>query len=152
MTGNQVDVKALSDPQVLLAGGLISVLAIIGKLVSGLGVLSKGVDRRIVGVGMVPRGEVGLIFAALGATQLSAVVSGGDNAIVVLMVVVTTLLAPLILNRMLRQQPLGDESAEEEEEETVASMELILDSPVIGSAERDASKPGEPDEPEDGEE
>ena len=139
--GTQVDVTALADPQVLLAGGLISLLAIFGKLVAGLGVLTKGVDRRIVGVGMVPRGEVGLIFAALGATQLTAVVSAGDNAIVVLMVVITTLLAPLILNRMLRKIPLVDETAAEEE--TVASMELILDSPVIGSAERDASKPDE---------
>ena len=103
--GTQVDVIALSDPQVLLAGGLISVLAIIGKFVAGLGVVSKGVSRKIVGVGMIPRGEVGLIFAALGADELSAVVSAGDNAIVVLMVVVTTLLAPLILNRMLRNAP-----------------------------------------------
>lgn len=136
--GTEVDVTALADPEVLLAGGLISVLAVVGKFVAGLGVLSKGVDRRIVGVGMVPRGEVGLIFAALGASQLSAVVSPGDNAIVVLMVVVTTLLAPLILNRMLRKQPL--EEASIAEEETAASMELILDSPVIGSAEQDASK------------
>jgi Kef-type K+ transport system membrane component KefB len=139
--GTQVDVTALADPQVLLAGGLISLLAVVGKLVAGLGVLTKGVDRRIVGVGMVPRGEVGLIFAALGATQLSAVVSAGDNAIVVLMVVITTLLAPLILNRMLRKMPLAGETAAEEE--TVASMELILDSPVIGSAERDARQPDE---------
>ncbi len=145
--GTEVDVTALADPDVLLAGGLISILAIFGKLVSGLGVLSKGVDRRIVGVGMIPRGEVGLIFAALGATQLSAVVSPGDNAIVVLMVVITTLLAPLILNRMLKKQPLPEESAAEDE--TAASMELILDSPVIGSAERDASQPGEPDPEEE---
>lgn len=145
--GTEVDVTALADPEVLLAGGLISILAIFGKLVSGLGVLSKGVDRRIVGVGMVPRGEVGLIFAALGATQLSAVVSPGDNAIVVLMVVITTLLAPLILNRMLKKHPLPEERAAEDE--TAASMELILDSPVTGSAERDASQPGEPDPEEE---
>jgi Kef-type K+ transport system membrane component KefB len=135
--GTEVDVGALADPEVLLAGGVISILAVAGKFVSGLGVLHKGVDRRIVGVGMVPRGEVGLIFAALGASTLSAVVSGADNAIVVLMVVVTTLLAPLILNWMLKKRPLEEEA--EEEEESVASMELILDSPVIGSAEQDAS-------------
>ncbi len=144
--GTQVDVAALGDPQVLLAGGLISLLAILGKLVSGLGVLSKDVNRKIVGVGMVPRGEVGLIFAALGASQLSAVVSSGDNAIVVLMVVVTTLLAPLILNRMLRKEPPDEEAAAEEE--TVASMEKILDSPVIGSPEQDATRHGEPEEEE----
>ena len=136
--GSRVDVVALSDPQVLLAGGIISFLAIVGKLVAGLGVLSKGVSRRVVGVGMVPRGEVGLIFAALGAGELSAVVGAGENAIVVLMVVVTTLLAPLILNRMLRNEPLDDERAAEDR--TVVSMGKILDSPVFGSAEQDASK------------
>ena len=136
--GSRVDVVALSDPQVLLAGGIISFLAIVGKLVAGLGVLSKGVSRRVVGVGMVPRGEVGLIFAALGAGELSAVVGAGENAIVVLMVVVTTLLAPLILNRMLRNEPLDDERAAEDR--IVVSMGKILDSPVIGSAEQDASK------------
>ena len=142
--GTQVDVGALTDPEVLLAGGLISLLAIVGKFVAGLGVLTKGVDRRIVGVGMVPRGEVGLIFAALGASQLSAVVSPGDNAIVVLMVVVTTLLAPVILNRMLKNQPLEDESAAEDV--SAASIGLILDSPVIGSAEQDASQRDEAEE------
>ena len=142
--GTQVDVIALSDPQVLLAGGLISVLAIVGKLVAGVGVVSKGVSRKIVGVGMVPRGEVGLIFAALGANELSAVVSAGDNAIVVLMVVITTLLAPLILHRMLRKAPPDEESAAEDE--SVASMGLILDSPVIGSAEQDATQIETPEE------
>lgn len=142
--GTQVDVIALSDPQVLLAGGLISVLAIIGKFVAGLGVVSKGVSRKIVGVGMVPRGEVGLIFAALGANELSAVVSAGDNAIVVLMVVVTTLLAPMILNRMLRNAPPDEESAAEEE--SIVSMGKILDSPVIGSAEQDATLRDHPEE------
>jgi len=136
--GTQIDVKALADPQVLLAGAVISLLAIVGKFVAGLGVLSKGVNRKIVGVGMVPRGEVGLIFAALGASELSDVVSPGDNAIVVLMVVVTTLLAPLILNRMLRKQPLDDGQAAEEA--SVASMGKILDSPVTGSPEQDATQ------------
>jgi Kef-type K+ transport system membrane component KefB len=142
--GTQVDVIALSDPQVLLAGGLISVLAIVGKFVAGFGVLSKGVNRRIVGVGMVPRGEVGLIFAALGANELRSVVSPGDNAVVVLMVVVTTLIAPLILNRMLKAHPLDDETAAEEE--SVASMGKILDSPVTGSPEQDATLRGIPED------
>lgn len=141
--GTQVDVTTLSDVKVLLAGGLISLLAIIGKFVSGLGAF-KGIDRKVVGVGMIPRGEVGLIFAALGASQLSAVVGSAENAIVVLMVVVTTLLAPLILNRMLRSRPLDEDAAREDE--TAATMGKILDSPVIGSPEQDASKQGDPND------
>lgn len=142
--GTQVDVKALADPQLLLAGAVISLLAMAGKFVAGLGVLSKGVSRKIIGVGMIPRGEVGLIFAALGASELSDVVSPGDNAIVVMMVVVTTLIAPLILNRMLRRHPLEDEQAAEDE--SVASMGKILDSPVIGSPEQDATQRETPEE------
>ncbi|MGA8038800.1 MAG: cation:proton antiporter, partial [Acidimicrobiia bacterium] len=57
------------------------------------------------GVGMIPRGEVGLIFAALGASQLASVVESEEVAIVVLMVVLTTLAAPLILSRMLKSDP-----------------------------------------------
>lgn len=140
--GTQVDVQALADPEILLAGGVIAVLAIVGKLVAGVGVLSKGVDRRVVGVGMVPRGEVGLIFAALGATDLRDIVGAGENALVVLMVVVTTLLAPLVLNRMLRRRPDGGNGAEDE---TAAAMGRILDSPVIGSPEKDASREPPPD-------
>ena len=47
---------------------------------------------------------------------------------------------------MLKNQPLTEEGDAEEEEESVASMGLILDSPVIGSAEQDATQAGETDD------
>ncbi len=101
--GAEVDVDVLFRPEVLGAGLLISLLAAAGKAISGLGVGTQPIDRWIVGVGMIPRGEVGLIFASLGVNQLRRVVGSEEVAIVVLMVIVTTLVAPLILNRMLRR-------------------------------------------------
>jgi Kef-type K+ transport system membrane component KefB len=100
MVGVAVQMSVLNplDPQnrstVLLAGGL-TLAAIIGKLVSGLGVLGGRVNRWAVGIGMVPRGEVGLIFAGIGLS--SHVLGQGDYTAVLLVVTVTTLLAPVLL-------------------------------------------------------
>jgi Kef-type K+ transport system membrane component KefB len=132
--GARVDVDVLTDPKVLMAGGVVSMLAIVGKIVSGLGVWG-GADRWVVGVGMIPRGEVGLIFAALGSTQLAAVVGPEETAIVVMMVVVTTLVAPIVLNRMLRYRPLPAAP-------TPAGLEQkLLDSPMLGGREIDEAPP-----------
>jgi Kef-type K+ transport system membrane component KefB len=103
--GAQVDVTVMFQPSVLGAGLLITALAVIGKIAAGLGTLGRPIRRTVVGVGMIPRGEVGLIFAALGATQLSSVVGDEEIAIVVLMVVLTTLVAPIVLGRLLRAAP-----------------------------------------------
>ncbi len=132
--GAQVDVGVLLEPRVLLAGGVISLLAVAGKLVAGLGVSGTPMSRSVVGVGMIPRGEVGLIFAALGAGQLSAVVGSEENAIVVLMVVVTTLTAPLVLNALLRREPVTGEAPSPE-------VDAILDTPFLGGVEVDGSSP-----------
>jgi Kef-type K+ transport system membrane component KefB len=61
------------------------------------GVIQKGVDRLTVGLGMVPRGEVGLIFANIGASLTIAgepVIGNATYAAVVIMVIVTTLATP----------------------------------------------------------
>lgn len=103
--GARVDASVLLQPGVLGAGILITVVAVVGKLAAGFGAWGKNLRRTIVGVGMIPRGEVGLIFAALGASQLSDVVTPEDVAIVVLMVILTTLLPPLVLTRLLAEEP-----------------------------------------------
>jgi Kef-type K+ transport system membrane component KefB len=99
--GAQVDVTVFLEPSVLIGGLVIAALAAIGKLFAGLGAPARTVRRAVIGVGMVPRGEVGLIFAALGASQLSSVVTPEAIAIVVLMVIVTTLAPPVFLARQL---------------------------------------------------
>ena len=104
-TGMIVDLGGVTLDPLLLAGAL-SVVAIAGKLVAGLGVRGKDADRFAVGVGMIPRGEVGLIFANVGA----AIVVNGHPLIsphvymaVVLMVMVTTVVVPPWLSFQLRR-------------------------------------------------
>ena len=68
MMGFRVDLKSFASPAVLGFAALITLVAIVGKQICGLGVLERGMDRLAIGVGMIPRGEVGLIFAGMGAT------------------------------------------------------------------------------------
>ncbi|MBW2225620.1 MAG: cation:proton antiporter, partial [Deltaproteobacteria bacterium] len=65
-TGMMVELGGIGTGPLLLALAL-TVVAIVGKLVSGLGVRGNAIDKLTVGIGMVPRGEVGLIFANVGA-------------------------------------------------------------------------------------
>ena len=69
-------------------------------MICALGVVEKGLDRVSVAVGMVPRGEVGLIFAGIGATLVlrgQPVISVPVFSAVVIMVIVTTLMTPPVL-------------------------------------------------------
>jgi Kef-type K+ transport system membrane component KefB len=74
-----------------------------------LGVLEKGLNRVAVGVGMIPRGEVGLIFAAQGAALRNpeghAVVSPGTYSAIVVMVILTTMITPPVLKAVLNRGP-----------------------------------------------
>ncbi|MFM7363487.1 MAG: cation:proton antiporter [Cuspidothrix sp.] len=79
----------------IMAIFLITV-AIIGKVVTGLTVFGQpGINRLAIGVGMIPRGEVGLIFAGVGAA--SGVLSKPLGAAIIMMVILTTFLAPPLL-------------------------------------------------------
>jgi Kef-type K+ transport system membrane component KefB len=98
-TGARVDLGAVSGDILVLAGALTFV-AILGKQACALAAFGEGVDRLSVGIGMIPRGEVGLIFATVGTTTLLAgqpVVSPGSYAAAVIMVMVTTLVTPPVL-------------------------------------------------------
>ncbi|BAZ53422.1 Na+/H+-exchanging protein [Nostoc sp. NIES-4103] len=76
----------------IMASFLITV-AIIGKVVTGLSVFGQpGINRLAIGVGMIPRGEVGLVFAGVGAA--SGVLSKPLGAAIIMMVILTTFLAP----------------------------------------------------------
>lgn len=79
----------------IMAIFLITV-AIIGKVVTGLAVFNQpGINRLAIGVGMIPRGEVGLVFAGVGAA--SGVLSKPLGAAIIMMVIITTFLAPPFL-------------------------------------------------------
>lgn len=103
VTGMNVNLTTLSDPSVVLVALGITLAAIVGKYVAGYA--AGPVNKSIVGWGMVPRGEVGLIFAAKG--KFLGVVSDELFSIIIIMVILTTLLSPPILNYLLRNyEPL----------------------------------------------
>lgn len=92
--GIQVKLETFYNVEVLiLASGLI-VAAVLGKLISGIGA-NKEDDRLLIGIGMLPRGEVGLVFASIGRTL--GVISDDLFSAIVLMVIVTTFIAPPLL-------------------------------------------------------
>lgn len=94
LIGIQVKLESFYDKQVIFLALALIVVAILGKLVSGLGVKAK-IDRLVIGIGMLPRGEVGLVFAAMGQTL--GVISSQLFSAIVLMVIVTTLITPPLL-------------------------------------------------------
>ena len=101
LTGMQVDLTALADPSVVMIALGITVAAVVGKLVAGFAA-GKGKNPWLVGWGMVPRGEVGLIFAMVGKNL--GVMSEAMFSVIVIMVILTTLLTPPILTMLLRRQ------------------------------------------------
>jgi Kef-type K+ transport system membrane component KefB len=97
LTGFRVELRALADPRIALFALALTVAAWIGKQACSLGVLERGANRLAIGLGMVPRGEVGLIFANVGATLTVAgarVITPELYSAAVLMVIVTTLVTP----------------------------------------------------------
>lgn len=95
--GMKVDLQAFGRHDVLGLAAVLTVAAIVGKQVCAFGVSGRLLDRLSIGIGMVPRGEVGLIFANVG---LGLTVAGErivDEAVfsaVVIMVIVTTMITP----------------------------------------------------------
>jgi len=95
--GAGVDLSTFANINVLVFAGALTIAAIIGKQVCGLGVLQKGLDRLSVGIGMIPRGEVGLIFASIGSKLVidgEKVVGNATYSAVVIMVIITTMITP----------------------------------------------------------
>jgi Kef-type K+ transport system membrane component KefB len=97
LMGMRTDLRSFAQPGVLGLAAALTLAAILGKQVCALGVLGGKIDRLTVGIGMVPRGEVGLIFANIGLTLSIAgerVIDGATFSAVVVMVIVTTMVTP----------------------------------------------------------
>jgi Kef-type K+ transport system membrane component KefB len=105
VTGAKVNLGDLGNASVLGSLALVTVLAVIGKLVGGgLGALSLGrKSALIVGTGMVPRGEVGIIIASLG--QQAGIFTGATYAIIIGMSLLTSVIAPPFLGVLLKNEP-----------------------------------------------
>jgi Kef-type K+ transport system membrane component KefB len=95
LMGIQVRIEAFANLTVLGIAAGLTVAAFAGKQVCGLVVRERGLDRTMIGLGMVPRGEVGLIMAAIGKSL--GVVDDALFSAVVIMVMVTTLVTPPLL-------------------------------------------------------
>merc|ERR1711934_224670 len=112
LVGAGMDLSVInpSDPDsrsALVIAGFLFVVAIIGKVVAGWAVFSdKPTNHLVVGLGMMPRGEVGLIFLGLGTA--SGLLSPGLEAAILLMVIGTTFLAPVLLRLVLKGKPPED--------------------------------------------
>ncbi|WP_008317621.1 cation:proton antiporter [Leptolyngbya sp. PCC 6406] len=103
----------------LIIASFLILVAILGKVVTGWAVFGKpGVNRLAIGVGMVPRGEVGLVFAGIGSA--SGVLDKPLEAAIIVMVILTTFLAPPLLQGVLKDQP-----TEAAEEETAGVVEVL---------------------------
>jgi len=100
LMGIRTDLRSFAQPGILGLAAAITVVAIIGKQACALGVLGKELDRLSVGIGMIPRGEVGLIFANIGLTLTVAgerIVDQSVFSAIVVMVILTTAAAPPVL-------------------------------------------------------
>ncbi|EFO81869.1 Sodium/hydrogen exchanger [Oscillochloris trichoides DG-6] len=99
ITGMSVQITALLNPSVLMVALGFTIAAFVGKVIAGL--VAGKVNKQIVGWGMVPRGEVGLIFAATG--RALGVINDEIFSVIVVMVLLSTLLTPLILTAIIRR-------------------------------------------------
>ena len=93
--GASVDIRTLADTGILLIGVLLTVVGIVGKFLAGYAPWWFTGDKRVIGAAMIPRGEVGLIFAQMGlALQVLTVPL---FSALTLMVMITTFVAPPLL-------------------------------------------------------
>ncbi len=101
--GAGVNLALLANQEALFLALALSATAVLGKLVCGWAAFGIPADKWVIGAGMVPRGEVGLVFASVGLA--TGVLSGVNHTAVVIMVISTTFLGPLLLSLMLRSKP-----------------------------------------------
>jgi Kef-type K+ transport system membrane component KefB len=120
--GALTDLRSFVEPGVAGLAVALTVAAILGKQACSLGVVGRGYDRLSIGIGMIPRGEVGLIFAAIGTTLTfhgHPVIPPTTYAALVVMVIFTTMATPPALKWSLsrkRAEPAGaDESSRGQE-------------------------------------
>ena len=97
LMGLRTDLGAFAEPGALGLAATLIVAAILGKQACALGVRTPGVNRLAVGIGMIPRGEVGLIFANIGlglTVRGEPIVDTAIYSAIVIMVIVTTMATP----------------------------------------------------------
>lgn len=97
-TGMMVDASSLMNPAVYIYGVILTIVAIVGKMVAGLAGGGSKLQKLFIGTSMVPRGEVGLIFAATGKA-LGAIPPDIFSTIIIV-IILTTLIPPTFINKL----------------------------------------------------
>jgi Kef-type K+ transport system membrane component KefB len=100
LTGMQVRVEAFFNPKVILISSVIFVVAVMSKIIAGYAA-GKGLNRLAIGIGMVPRGEVGLIFANIGKGL--GIMDDAVFSAIVMVIMLTTLITPPILTAVFKR-------------------------------------------------
>jgi Kef-type K+ transport system membrane component KefB len=101
-TGANVDLRPLFDLSIISIATIITIIAVLGKAISGIA--AGKVNKLIVGFGMVPRGEVGLIFATIGKSL--GVIDNKNFSILIVVLILTTLVTPPILTYLIKKQKI----------------------------------------------
>jgi Kef-type K+ transport system membrane component KefB len=107
LMGMRVDISTFMKPEMLGLAAALTLAAVVGKQACALGALGGKLDRLSIGIGMIPRGEVGLIFASIGLTLVvrgEHIIDSGTYSAVVIMVMLTTLITPPALKWSLNRR------------------------------------------------
>lgn len=95
-----------SNREGLIIAAFLIVVAMVGKVLAGFAVFGQpGINRLAIGIGMIPRGEVGLVFAGVGVA--SGALSPSLEAAIIMMVILTTFVAPPLL-RVVFKDPVPE--------------------------------------------
>ncbi len=98
--GMLMDVRTLFDTKIIVPIIVLFVIAVIGKIVSGWAAIKVQARKLVIGIGMVPRGEVGIIFATFGLTN--KVIDPALYALLVVVIMLTTFVAPPLLTWVMK--------------------------------------------------
>jgi Kef-type K+ transport system membrane component KefB len=107
LIGAKVDISTFNpfiaaNREILILTGILFVVAFVGKAVAGFAVLKKGINTLLIGISMVPRGEVGFIFAEIGLKN--NVFETRDYSALVAVIMLTTFITPIILKYLISKQ------------------------------------------------
>ncbi|MBI2609543.1 MAG: cation:proton antiporter [Deltaproteobacteria bacterium] len=105
LIGMKVSLSVFTHLSVVTIALVLSAVAVVTKLAAGLGVVGKNIDRLSVGIGMIPRGEVGLIFASIGLG--TGVLKQDVYSAIVVMVMLTTFVTPPLLKWSLSRKEVS---------------------------------------------
>ncbi|BDI14445.1 sodium:proton antiporter [Nostoc cf. commune SO-36] len=135
-----------SNREGLIMAAFLIAVAIIGKVITGFSVFGQPeINRLAIGVGMIPRGEVGLVFAGVGAA--SGVLSKSLGAAIIMMVIFTTFLAPPLLRFVF---PDSDNVVKDSEKlilDGVTGTSLLVEQPqsIVAGANNAGNREDAPD-------